>query len=1002
MGLKGLLAVLLLVCTFFTGAAQQYNYRHYTTREGLPSMVAYEVAQDKQGFIWIATKDGLCKFDGYRFKTFTTEDGLPDNEIIGVQVGPDGKVWAFPFRSRLAYIENDTVYLPEKVKEKELPVRRFEIDPRGHLWITRINGTITEYNDSIINTYNPNEGSLLNTSSYAGNADSNGVAWLACDSLVVRIDTLGKIKKWAINNKQYAFNTARLLSIAPSGNIYLFNSLALLRFMTDSTQVIFDNEIAGYNQDFKIMNLTIASNEDLLVATSQGAFSISINADGTQVIEQFLEGKSIGKVIEDSEGNLWFCTLTDGVYMLSAASRRVTNIGKENGLFNTMPGSIFVYNGTLGVSSNYGDVYSIKYANNKFEAIPESFSVFSENLNNCVQIHGHGTWCGSNSGLNVFPAGANLSFDNWNLASKAFEPVPSAVFTSKDFNLLNFSTVKAVAIEPLRDGKIWVAAANGLFVVDPYANERGYTITKVYFNRASAVAFDGNGVLWASLLEGLYYWQRDTLIRAAGYDIQALASSMHYASDSIMWIGSPKGLFGFSGINDKKPIHFTTKTGLPSNIVNHIIEMPAGLIVATDKGICLVQDTGKRQYKIIPLQINDGLISKEVRQTIAWQDKLVALTSKGVSIIDTSQIGPDKTYPKVYFTLVNIAGKDTAVRSQYTLPYTQNSFKLEYVGLSYKSDGDIVYQYQLEGIDTGWTQTAFTNVQYPFLAPGKYRFKIDARSLQGAWSGKPVAIDFTILPPYWQTTWFRMFMVFLFLATVIGISYAIIRYYRKQSEIAQRMAQLEGQALRAQMNPHFVFNALNAIHDFIANSDERSAHMYLGKFAKLIRKILDQSRKAEISLAQEIETLELYIELEALRFPGRFECYINCPNDLLKQDIYIPPMLVQPYIENAIRHGLMNNEKRGVLEVTFERDGKALKVTVQDDGVGRKKAMEISSHRLKQHQSAAMEITKHRLSLQNVAKPSGECEEVSIEDLYDANEQPIGTKVTFWITLETT
>ncbi len=998
MGLKGLIAIVLLICTALPGVAQQYNYRHYTTREGLPSMVVYDVLQDKQGFIWIATKDGLSKFDGYRFKTFTTDDGLPDNEIIGITLGPDGKVWAMPFRSGLAYVENDSVNIPTNIDGKRQPVRRFEIDSRGHLWIARMNGTIDEYYGSILNTYDPRTYGHIESASYFGLADSNGNAWLACDSVVMKVDTAGKTQRWLVKNEDYKFNSGRILAIGPYQDIYVYNTLVLLAFKGDSSKILFNAEIAGYAQGIKIMNITISSNGDILLATSQGAFRVRKSADGSHIIDHFLEGVSIGRAFEDDEGNLWFCTLNDGLYMLSAASRQVNNISAENGLFGTMLGSLFIFNDLLSVSSQYGDVYTIRELDGKLKPQAEAFNLYTENLGNCVHLSGLGTWCSSNMGYNIYPEGAGFTYANWNLRGEPYEATTAVVKVSNEFNILNFSTIKSTAVEPGTNGKLWAATANGLFQIDPYTNPDYYEVRKVYFNRASAVAVNGSGVVWASVLKGICYWHKDSLVPIAG-DIQALATSMYYSPSGIMWIGSPKGLYGFAGINDTVPLHFTTKSGLPSNIVNSIIELPVGLIIATDKGICLMEKQANGNYKPIPLQINDGLISKEVRQVLAWEDKLVALTSKGLSIIDTTQIGADKTYPKLYFTLVNIEGQDTAIHSSYTLPFVRNSIRLEYIGLSYKSDGDILYRYQMEGVDTGWTQTEFTNVQYPALAPGKYRFMVDARSLQGAWSGKPIAMYFTILPPFWQTWWFRALLLLLVIAIILGVSYAVIRYYRKQSETAQRMTQLEGQALRAQMNPHFIFNALNAIHDFIANSDERSAHLYLGKFAKLIRKILDQSRKQEISLEEEINTLELYVELETLRFPSKFTCHITCPSILVESDIHIPPMLVQPYVENAIRHGLMNSDKDGKLEVEFAMDGELLKVTIKDDGVGRQRATEISSQRLKQHRSAAMEITKNRVQLQSNSETGNLKRDVVITDLIDDNQNPIGTMVSFWISI---
>lgn len=1001
MGLKKLLVTLVLLMPLFSGWAQQYNYRQYTTREGLPSMVVYDVEQDANGFIWISTKDGLCKFDGYRFKVFTTDDGLPDNEIIGINTGPDGKVWALPFRGRVAYIYNDSVYMPEGMDEVNQPVRRFDIDSRGHIWITRSNGIITEYKDSIISVYGPRNFDASTTSIFFGYADTSANVWLAFDSLIAKIDTAGNYQTWTVRNQLYNYNLARILFIAPSQNKYVYNNFVVLRFMGDSSKVVFDAEIAGGQENFRILNLLVTENEKVLIATSQGAFKVWEEPDGSIAYEHYLSGKSVGKVLEDAEGNLWFSTLTDGLFMLSAASSKVINIGPQNGLFSTMPGSVFLFRDTLAVSSNYGDIYTLHSQNQHLVATKQAFSFFTGNLGPCRDVLGQGTWCASNNGINIYKPTENIQHSNWVQHDDAFSLENPTKWLTKKRNILNFSTVKSMVKEPGPRGKIWAATSNGLYVVDPYEDVQAYKTTKLSFDRTASIAIDKNGTVWASMLNGINYWHNDSLQPIPGFDIQALATCMLADSNGIMWIASPKGLYGFTGIDDQEPLHFTTKTGLPSNIVNYIIEMPVGLVVATDKGICLLT-SGNGAYKLIPLQINDGLISKEVRQLVAWQNKLVLLTSKGLSVIDTAQIVPDTAAPKLFITSVNIAGKDTMVLPNYTVPYADNSLRLEYVGLSYKSDGDILYRYRMIGVDTAWVQTEFTNVQYPTLPAGDYTFYVDARSLQGDWSNHPAKLQVTVLPPFWQTWWFRTLVTLVVVSIVVGVSYAIIRYYQNQSDIARRITQLEGQALRAQMNPHFIFNALNAIHDFIANSDERSAHLYLGKFANLIRKILDQSRKQEISLEEEINTLELYLELEALRFPGRFKSYINCPNILIEQDYHIPPMLVQPYVENAIRHGLMNSDRDGILEIGFEIDGSRLKITVLDNGVGRKAAEEIGSKRLKPHRSAAMEITQNRVKLQNGRAAEIEGHDIVVTDLFDENGNPNGTEVSFWVALKKT
>jgi LytS/YehU family sensor histidine kinase len=211
------------------------------------------------------------------------------------------------------------------------------------------------------------------------------------------------------------------------------------------------------------------------------------------------------------------------------------------------------------------------------------------------------------------------------------------------------------------------------------------------------------------------------------------------------------------------------------------------------------------------------------------------------------------------------------------------------------------------------------------------------------------------------------------------------------------MVLLEGQALRAQMNPHFIFNSLNAIHDFIAEQDQRSAHLYLSKFAALIRRILELSRKHEVSLNEEIETLNLYIELENLRFENKFEYTLNVDTRDDPFDLVIPPMLLQPYVENAIRHGLQNKTDKGRLEVDIIQRNDFLLCRIKDNGIGRKATQ--GGKNITKHRSHGLDITSERIDIFNQKGQSARAN-VKFTDLEDSAGNALGTMVELNIPLK--
>lgn len=211
-------------------------------------------------------------------------------------------------------------------------------------------------------------------------------------------------------------------------------------------------------------------------------------------------------------------------------------------------------------------------------------------------------------------------------------------------------------------------------------------------------------------------------------------------------------------------------------------------------------------------------------------------------------------------------------------------------------------------------------------------------------------------------------------------------------ETKQQMADIEMQALRAQMNPHFIFNCLNSINRYIVKSDQATASLYLTRFAKLIRLILDNSNNKTVTLSNELEALKLYIEMESIRFEKQFTYKIEVDTDVHPDHVYVPPLIIQPYVENAIWHGLLHKEEAGQLSVRIVRKAPSLlECVIEDNGVGREMARELKSKSASSGKSLGMKLTESRLALLN--KHSDWNASVEIIDLRNAEGLPAGTKV---------
>jgi LytS/YehU family sensor histidine kinase len=239
----------------------------------------------------------------------------------------------------------------------------------------------------------------------------------------------------------------------------------------------------------------------------------------------------------------------------------------------------------------------------------------------------------------------------------------------------------------------------------------------------------------------------------------------------------------------------------------------------------------------------------------------------------------------------------------------------------------------------------------------------------------------------------------LFAFVITGIVYAIFKYrvtqvrrqIHRENEIKHRTAELEMQALRAQMNPHFIFNSLNSINLFILENNKLQASEYLSKFSRLVRLILNNSREAFIPLEQELEALELYLELESLRFEQKFEYTIDVEVNLDTALLKVPPLIIQPYAENAIWHGLMNKKDKGHLEISVYREKDNLFCKISDDGIGRKKAAETKSKSSSPRKSVGMHITAQRIAMFQDQGESNTC--VSVTDIVLPDGSAGGTEV---------
>ena len=324
------------------------------------------------------------------------------------------------------------------------------------------------------------------------------------------------------------------------------------------------------------------------------------------------------------------------------------------------------------------------------------------------------------------------------------------------------------------------------------------------------------------------------------------------------------------------------------------------------------------------------------------------------------------------------------------LSYQQNFLTIEFALLNFSNPQQINYYYLLDDVDKDWVNAGTKNIaSYTNLQPGKYIFSV--RAGDGNDSTEVTSFSIIITPPFWKTLLFKITVLAAACLLVFWLFKKRIKTIRHEAALKQKIAETETKALRAQMNPHFIFNCLTSIDNLIQMDEKEKATLYLSKFAKLIRSILESSASNAVPCWKDLETLQLYLQLESLRWDNKFAYSLNISDEILNGDYKVPPLIIQPFVENAIHHGLLNKiEADKKLQLDVFVSGNNIHYIIEDNGVGRIKAAAYKQLNKPAYPSMGMQITTDRIHLFNQDSNNGS---VKITDLYNADNHASGTRV---------
>lgn len=722
-----------------------------------------------------------------------------------------------------------------------------------------------------------------------------------------------------------------------------------------------------YKENFQTLNDSLT----LGFATNKGARLISGDENALRVVKTFLPNSFVSCGTMNKEGTLFLGSFGEGVIVVPNYQTDVFELKNELLLGITTSPTNDVFWSTLS-----GNIYRLK--ENDTLLLIDAVGSNVDNLFYATDFSDSDT---SILKQLIYPFKKNSSVVDQFPALKEVNRI------SENIHLCTFSHQISVLLKD---------SLSCPFFVDP--NTLGYnkfllwhlTIANLERFRSSTWS-SGDSLFYYSTGQGVFSKEwvtgvKDSLLHNGAL---FLANDLETHNDVIICATQDKGLLFYQ--NHELLQQLDIAKGLLSNNVIKIKYQGDILYLLTDAGI-QVYDLKNEQW--LGLGVSEGLIRQSATNFAVSSNKLWLLEKHRVYAIPLSQLFTEDSMGELYVDSVLVSGVKLSDYSQQTFAYNQNQINFHFDYRDAETKSETVFYYRLEGLYNEWQQVPADqySIEFPFLPAGNYNFQLKAayRSLETETFSYP----FRVALPYWQRWWFYLLIGFAVAFLIGGLAFYRIQFLRKKAAKELRERTLEKnvidaqlRAIRAQMNPHFIFNSINSIQDLVLQKDAIRSYDYLVLFSQLVRNTLEYSEKEFITLSEELQFLTVYLKLEKLRFKEDFEYEItsNCDETIL-----VPTLIVQPFVENAIKHGLLHKSGIKKLSVHFEF-GNELICTIEDNGVGRAVAMEIKKRQNVSHQSFSTGAIAKRLQM--LEEQIGVKSNYETIDLKDEDGNALGTKV---------
>ncbi len=916
----------LLVLSFSSkeSFAQNPLHKQLTISNGFFSNTIYDIYQDKKGFIWFATEDGLARFDGLNYKIYPVKNNK-SYSFSNILETSDGRIWVQNFSGQFFFTKNDSlIYKPEisvyknfmvasVIKGKTLVV----FTPKG---LRLFNTETNKHKDVFLNDKGLRSAVISSNKSYS--------LFSPKSSYFYEIDENGILKK----KKSTAIFNNHLFYL------YFNNKHILASKINDS--LCFDSKRFLLKNKLKksiIQNIAYLSNNEIGVLTTSGFILVNNQQKESKL---YFPEFSCSKAIRDNEGNLWVGTINDGVLFIPQIStiqyleqKNITSLfvneKQKKCLIGTKNNEIY----TFDLRTKKLELLLKKTVNHEIKCLFQN--PYSDELIYCSEF--------------VYHLDAKRKVKERLLVS-----ANHISLLDREHYLLSESNT--LTIYPIQKNDPWLRwktdkrEPNGKRFNLIGGNKRFY---KAFFFKNKIVAHSADG-LW----EFTPFGEKKIVYEGKALDVLTIEKSIQ----GLLILTADKGVLLYDGNQLKS---FIKLNQFQDEKLYRIKASKKNVFIVTYSGIEVFDFKGNKQYDVLR---SDGFPGIDVIEFDVLENTVYTANVIGFIPIEFSKKLVNSKKSNLVLNAFFINQKNYEFKQNSRLNTNENSLQFSFSILDYKAENSSQILYSINNKD--WVLLKGRDLNLNELQYGIYHIRVKAKNMRGQFSNQLV-FDFEIDTPFYKELWFILLAI---LTSLFGIGFIVwfrFKEIRSKNRILQEKIKIEKElykstlsSIKAQMNPHFLFNALNTIQSFIYTNDRKTASSYLVSFSELTRMILDMSNRELVSLSEEITALNLYLKLEKMRFEDDFSYVMNTEN-LPHQNFQIPSMLIQPYVENAIKHGLLHKKGERKLEIRFEYIQSILNVQIEDNGIGIEASQKLNKSKNQKHESFSTHANQKRFEILN-------------------------------------